>query len=371
MSRHSGTALIIGCGLAGSAAAAALARRGWGVTVIADDGADRASGIPAAVMAATIGGATDPLTRLRRRGLNVSETWLAHLERAGCDCGRVARGALLLPGNERDRARHRRVPGDDPAARHVTPAQARAAIGIEPPADGVLHSRGGCIQPDRLATALRSLPGAVIHRVSGRVERLVAHADGWTAENAAGEPLATAATTILAAGTACTRLWPDTRRWLLPARGQATAFRATTTTAGLRVPVSGGGYITPAIDGIHWAGATLQRGDTDPLPRSEDDQTNLTFTRDRLGLEATPEAVDRFVGFRATTPNRIPLVGRLADNLWITAGHGAHGLLTTPLCGQLLAHAVEGNRHPLLRFLDPGTRRDGHPTDANPNNQPP
>ncbi len=365
MSRQSGTALIIGGGLAGSAAAAALARRGWRVTLIAEDGADRASDIPAAVMAATIVGATDPLTRLRRRGLNVTESWLAHLEQAGYDCGRIARGTLLLPGNERDRARHRRVPPDDPAARHVTPAEALTAIGIEPPTDGVLHNRGGCIQPDRLATALRSVRGGVIHPVAGRVDRLVAHGDGWTAESAAGERLATAATAILAAGTACTRLWPETRRWLLPARGQATAFRKTAATAGLRVPISGGGYVTPAIDGIHWAGATLQRGDTDPLPRTEDDRTNLAFAQTCLGLDTMPTPLDRFVGFRATTPNRIPLVGRLADDLWITAGHGAHGLLTTTLAAQLLSDAIEGHHHPLLRFLDPETRRDGHPTDAN------
>jgi len=365
VSRSRRTALVIGDGLAGSAVAAALVRRSWRVTLIADDGAGRASDVPAAVMAATIGGATDPLTRLRRRGLNVTEAWLAHLERAGFDCGRIARGSLLLPGNERDRARHGRVPPDDPSARHVTPAEARAATGIESPSDGVLHGRGGCILPDRLATALRSVHVDAIHLVPGRVARLVRHADGWTAESTTGEPLSTEPTAILAAGTACTRLWPNSRRWLLPARGQATAFRATAAISGPRLPISGGGYITPAIDGIHWAGATLQRGDTDPLPRAEDDRTNLEFARTCLGLDEVPDPLDRFVGFRATTPNRIPLVGRLAEHLWITAGHGAHGLLTTPLAAHLLADALEGRHHPLLRLLDPETRRDGHPTDAN------
>lgn len=365
MSRKPRTALVIGGGLAGSAVAAALARRGWRVTLIADDGAERASAIPAAVMAATIGGATDPLTRLRRRGLSVSEGWIARLRQAGLDSGLRASGSLLLPGNERDRARHGRVAHDDPSAGHVTPADALLATGVEPPTNGVLHSRGGCIQPDRLASALRLLHGGAVHCLCGHVERLVAHDDRWSAESAGGEPLATAATAILAAGTACTRLWPDTRRWLLPARGQATAFRATAATAGLRVPVSGGGYITPAIAGTHWVGATLQRGDPERAPRVEDDQTNLEFAQRCLGLAAIPEPIDRFVGFRATTPNRIPLVGSLGDHLWITAGHGAHGLLTTPLAAQLLTDAIEDRRHPFLRFLAPTTRRDGHPTDAN------
>jgi tRNA 5-methylaminomethyl-2-thiouridine biosynthesis bifunctional protein len=153
----------------------------------------------------------------------------------------------------------------------------------------------------------------------------VAHGDGWTAESAAGEPLATAATAILAAGTACTRLCPETRRWLLPARGQATAFRATAATAGLRVPVSGGGYITPAIAGTHWVGATLQRGDTDPAPRAEDDQTNLAFAKACLGLADRPEPIDRFVGFRATTPNRIPLESGPPARLSPGPCHGSPG----------------------------------------------
>lgn len=365
MSPNPGTVLVIGSGLAGSAVGAALAQRGWAVTLIADHASDCASSVPAAVMAPTVGGATDPLTRVRRRGLAVTEGWIARLERAGRNCGRIARGALLLPGNERDRARHLRVASDDPAARRVTPAEARAAIGVEPAVDGVLHTRGGCIDPTRLAAGLRSLHEPAIECIEGRVERLVAVDGGWSAEDNAGNPLAGATLTILAAGTGCAHLWPGARRWLLPARGQATAFRATRATAGLRVPVSGGGYITPALAGTHWVGATLQRGDTDPVPRVEDDQTNLAFARACLGLAEKPEPIDRFVGFRATTPNRIPLVGSLAHNLWITAGHGAHGLLTAPLCAELLTDAIEGHQHPLLRFLDPGTRRDGHPTDAN------
>ncbi|MFW5969477.1 MAG: FAD-dependent oxidoreductase, partial [Halofilum sp. (in: g-proteobacteria)] len=285
--------------------------------------------------------------------------------------GRTACGTLVLPGTERDRERLRRLPPDEPGARHVTPREARAAFGIQPAESGVLHRRGGCIRPDRLALAMQALHGGRIRLLEGYVDRLVARRDGWTAENAAGEPLATARTAVIAAGAGCVRLWPNTRRWLLPARGQATAFQGTAATSGLRVPVSGGGYVTPAIDGVHWAGATLQRGETDPLPRADDDRINLTFARDRLGLDAVPEPVDRFVGFRATTPNRIPLAGDLADGLWITAGHGAHGLLTAPLCAQLLAHAIEGHRHPLLRLLGPKRRRDGHSTETHPYRQSP
>lgn len=371
MSRDRRTALIVGSGLAGRFAAAALARRRWHITLIDDEATDRASAIPAGVMAPAIGGARDPLTRLRRRGLAVTERWLDQLERAGLDAGRIARGALLLPGNERDRARHGRFRADDSTARHVRPAEARVSVGVDPSTDGVLHARGGCIQPGRLTDALHLLHQGTVDCVRDRVYRLEMRDVGWTAENASGEPLAHGAIAVLAAGAGCIRLRPDTGRWLLPARGQATAFRATDATAGLTVPVSGGGYITPAIEGVHWAGATLQPGDTDTAPRPEDDRTNLAFVRERLGLAMAPEPVDRFVGLRATTPNRIPLLGTLADGLWITAGHGAHGLLTAPLCGHLLAHALEGHRHPLMRVLDPATRRDGHPAKANPDHQPP
>ena len=348
-------AIVIGAGLAGGAAAAALARRGRDVLLIATDTA--ATDVPAAVISPSIAPAADPLSRLRRLGGRVTRAWMHHLDARGIDCGRVADGVLILPQRARERARRDRLAGTGGHIRRLDPEAAHAVSGFRPAEDVVLHRAGGCLVPARFATGLRSEAGARMQRLDARVAGLERAGDTWLLRDGAGAVIATGAPVVLAAGADSARLWPAVRPWLLPARGQATAFAPTPETATLRLPLSGGGYVTPPIDGIQWVGATLQRGDADPQPRPADDRINLHFVRDRFGLERAPQRLASFVGIRATTPDRLPLVGQLEDGLWISAGHGSHGLLTAPVAAHIIAERILGRRAPrVARLLGPQRR---------------
>ena len=84
------------------------------------------------------------------------------------------------------------------------------------------------------------------------------------------------------------------------------------------------------------------------------------------------------MGYRATTPDYLPMVGQLADaqkllhhfahlrkdknyrfteampwltGLYINAGHGSKGLITAPLCAQLLAAQMAGEVLPVGRSI--------------------
>lgn len=349
-------ALIIGSGIAGSALAAVLCRRGHRVTLVAAQQSEQlASAVPAAVMAPPIGHATDPLSRIRLRGLHCTRAWLTGIADAGLDNGERTRGVLVRPLGERAWRRHgclAHAPG------------AASAAGIEPPPRAIIHTRGAWLAPPVLAHALRTSCAERLSVATGHVRSVTRDRTGWHAHDDAGRQLATAAELIVAAGVGTGRLLLSVQHLLHPARGQATAFRASADTRALRLPISGGGYLTPAADGIHWVGATLQRGDVDTAPRAEDDRLNLELARTLLGLPEAPAPVDRFVGLRATTPNRIPLIGRCAEGAWVSAGHGAHGLLTGLLGAHLLADALAGRRHPWLRLTAPLERRDrGRSTD--------
>jgi glycine/D-amino acid oxidase-like deaminating enzyme len=59
--------------------------------------------------------------------------------------------------------------------------------------------------------------------------------------------------------------------------------------------------------------------------------------------------LERFVAIRATTSDRLPLVGPLDDGLWINAGHGAHGLMTAPLAAIRLARWIARGKGPRPR----------------------
>jgi tRNA 5-methylaminomethyl-2-thiouridine biosynthesis bifunctional protein len=111
------------------------------------------------------------------------------------------------------------------------------------------------------------------------------------------------------------------------------------------------GYVTPAIHGRHIVGATFQRDDTDLAPRAEDDETNRWRLARLLPEWEARQLQAACVSVRAATPDRLPLVGRLALGLYASLGHGSRGLTCAPLCGELLASMVCGEPLPLPRDL--------------------
>jgi tRNA 5-methylaminomethyl-2-thiouridine biosynthesis bifunctional protein len=132
------------------------------------------------------------------------------------------------------------------------------------------------------------------------------------------------------------------------------------------------GYVTPAVDGIHCAGATLDADDTDPNPRLADHRENLQRLDAILpgyGKDLDPETLAGRVGFRPMSPDRLPIVGPVvaADDLWVINGFGARGLVWASLCAELLASQIAGDPLPvegelvhalaMSRFDDRRTRR--------------
>lgn len=61
-------------------------------------------------------------------------------------------------------------------------------------------------------------------------------------------------------------------------------------------------------------------------------------------LPALPrlDALRTWVGFRPATPDKLPLVGRWQDGLWVAAGHEGLGVTTAPGTARLLADLVTG-----------------------------
>ncbi len=134
-----------------------------------------------------------------------------------------------------------------------------------------------------------------------------------------------------------------------------------------------GGYLTPALDGLHCVGATFDLHDPDPAPRDQDDAANLAQLRRHLpdhwaelGGDAI-RVVDRRVGLRCQSTDFLPLAGPLPDparddlaalpGLWLSIAHGSRGITGTPLCAEILADRISDAPppadRPLLDALDP------------------
>ena len=106
---------------------------------------------------------------------------------------------------------------------------------------------------------------------------------------------------------------------VFPARGQITRFALATGCRAPRRVVTGRHYAIPDGDTVY-VGATFDRGITDAAPRASDDAANRTALAELLpDVTVRSRALSGHAGVRATTPDRMPLIGPVPD-----AGAGRH-----------------------------------------------
>jgi glycine/D-amino acid oxidase-like deaminating enzyme len=73
-------------------------------------------------------------------------------------------------------------------------------------------------------------------------------------------------------------------------------------------------------------------------------------------LEAPPRVTHRWSGIWGTTPDLLPLAGRVPgrDGVWVAGGYSGHGNVLGFACGRLVADALLGHPADELRVFDPG-----------------
>ncbi|SFP32286.1 FAD-dependent 5-carboxymethylaminomethyl-2-thiouridine(34) oxidoreductase MnmC [Variovorax sp. 770b2] len=356
-----GRCAVIGAGLAGSAVAASLARRGWQVTVLdaASRPASGASGLPVGVLAPHVSPDDALLSRLTRAGIRA--TWF-ELQRL-LEEGRDWRASGVL---ERRPEGDTRVPAgwSDSGPNESWPASAEQleAAGLPAGAAALWHARAGWVRPSRLIEAWLRQPG-VEFRGNAAVARLARNTDGWQLFDAADRLLIAADRVVVAAGFESGRFAPGLP--LQPVRGQVAWGHANDRVLPA-TPLNGDGHLiahVPDADGapLWLAGATFERDSTDLAPNAADGASN----RDRLArLHPTAAAalapafergeVNAWVGVRCASGDRRPLVGPLDEDtagLWTCTALGSRGLSFAALCAELLAAQWHGEPLPLPATL--------------------
>lgn len=334
---RAGTALVTGAGLAGSAVAHSLARRGWRVLVLdaAAQPASGASALPGGLLCPSVSRDDNTLSRLSRCGVRLTLQRLAELLPPGEHWAQSGVLEHCVDGKNPLPADWPQCPPDGPGAEagaacagdpphpaldwshRATGEQLRAAH-LPEGAVALWHRAAAWVRPAHLVAAQLAHP-AIEWRGGCTVARLqsVAAAAGdrpqWQALAGDGSVLAQADIAIIATGAAAARLLPPMledapsgmaasaepasgpRPWpLRPLRGQITqgwldgdahAARA----AVPPFPVNGHGNFTPLPDGkggadgtarpaLHWVmGSTFERG-IDALPPTPAEQATAHAT---------------------------------------------------------------------------------------------
>lgn len=342
---------VIGAGVAGSSAAHRLAARGYVVTVI------EAAAAPAEGASGNVAGVFRPLPSLGNTRL--SRLLLAcflHGQRHLATLPGVRRGmtgVLHLARDAKHEDTQRRVAEQQTPPpellRFVARDEAARLAGWPVEMGGWWFPGGGWIDPRSLCRA--QLAGLPV-RYGRRVERLERTGGQWRLLDADGMMIAEAPTVVLASGIATPRLAPGVPLPIVRVGRGLVSHLPEDAVPPFNIVATRNGYVTPAVDGIHCAGATLTPDDTDPMPRRDDHVENLLRLDAILpgyGKDLDPARLAGRVGFRPMSPDRLPIVGPLSasDGLWIVNGFGARGLVWAPLCGELLAAQIAGEPLPL------------------------
>ncbi|QIL80456.1 FAD-dependent 5-carboxymethylaminomethyl-2-thiouridine(34) oxidoreductase MnmC [Diaphorobacter sp. HDW4A] len=361
-----GACMVIGAGLAGSACAASLARRGWQVTVIdANHAAAGASGLPAGVFSPHVSPDDSVLSRLSRAGVRSTLQTLSLMERGTewDDCGVLEHRVDGTPGIPRAWSEDAKHSGTD-WSRTATPEQC-TANGVPPDATTCWHLRAGWVRPPLLVAHQLAHP-AIQQIDKAGVTQLVRELgdDGprWCAINAQGDSIAVADLVIITAGFDSHALLQQ--RWPLQAlRGQVSwglHDDSTNDAPWPQVPVNGHGNLVPHVPmggkGQGWVlGSTFER-DVTELPPSAADRAmahaeNLGKLRELVPPLASAmepsfsnshaTEVQGWSAVRCASHDRLPIVGPVdhaeLPGLWVSTAMGSRGLTLSVLCAELLA----------------------------------
>jgi tRNA 5-methylaminomethyl-2-thiouridine biosynthesis bifunctional protein len=376
-------AVVLGAGLAGSAAALALARRGWRVDLL-DAGpgpAAGASGNPAGVLMPHLSADHGMLSRFTLTAAEFAWRWIESLGVAPEHLPRDRCGVLWLADGARLRERLARIgarlPLPETILRTVDAGQAAELAGVGVTLPGLFLPLAGWVDPAALCRAQLDAAGATL--ISGRrVARVLRDGDSWYLEDDQGRTIAAAPRVVLANAHGLPDLHPGIE--MRPLRGQLSVLPPDPATRLLRRVLCYEGYVTPATPAGHICGASHVRGDTDTALRAREHADNLAALA-RIWPAAwtgRPPPMAGRAALRYNAPGRLPLVGALPDmpafeqtygdlhhgrsadrypdapclpGIYTSLAHGSRGLATAPLSAELLASLMHGDPLPLPREL--------------------
>jgi tRNA 5-methylaminomethyl-2-thiouridine biosynthesis bifunctional protein len=401
--------LIIGGGLAGCAAAWALAELGWHSTVLERNAelAEEGSGNPAGLFHGIVNLQDGLHARFNRAAaLATSEavkTAIAQHRTLG-DVQGLLRLETSLNHVQMQRALHELgLPRD--YVQVVSDAKASAMCGMPLQHPAWFYPGGGWVQPAALARAFFEQASTHATLQAGvTVHSLHFEAGRWQALDPEGRLIDAAPTLVLAnAGDALRLLgsppWPIER-----VRGQisiapAAAFGAAGSPGRTLLPVAGSGYLLPEVDGRVTFGATAQPGDDDTTVRSADHITNLAQLARLTGAipNLDPSTLEGRTAWRCTSRDRLPVIGAVPElpcfesgtvpapaparrvdqprfvprvpGLFVFTALGSRGITWSALGGRVVASAITGAPAPLetslldaidpARFITRELRRSG------------
>jgi tRNA 5-methylaminomethyl-2-thiouridine biosynthesis bifunctional protein len=378
-----GSAIVVGAGLAGASVAFRLAEAGWQVTVLEENDA------VASAASGNLAGTVHPLItadwNLRSQWylqgfeatLRVLLPWLESAEIEGDLQGMVQ---LLVTETSLERVKDALVRVGLPAdlAVWLTQAEASKKVGGPVTAPGLFFPQGGWLNPPSVVK--RCLQHASIQvRTSQSVKTIEKAADSenhqaWSVvtESTNQSQVLTADIVIVATGSLNADLNAQLGLPIRPVKGQVSHLEADQQAYALKYPVTHGGYSSPCGHGHAVTGATFEAPDLGEALSIDGHFTNLETAQKALPdwITAPAESLQGRIAFRPTTPDHLPIFGAVPDRAWlneaylsqshthavylypeqryqkglyVSNGHGPRGLMSVFLAAESILADLQGS----------------------------
>lgn len=323
-------AVVIGAGLAGAAVCERLCARGWEVELHERHAgpAQEASGNHAGTFHPLATPDDSVMARLTRASyLYALQRWpfLENLRWDPC-------GVLQLARTAKEESSQQRAVAGWPAeyAQYVAREDAARHAGVPVPAGGLWFPQSGWIKPRSLVRAQLAACGDLLHkRFSSDLKALPE------------TPVV-----ILANSGEAPKLQPVPHLRLRRVRGQLSYVPAGRIEPP-HVVVLRGGMVLPPVDGVCVVGASYDLDDEDAATREDSHAGNLERLEQVLSQKVEKVSLEGRVAFRAVTPDRLPVVGKIAEGVYGAFAYGSRGLVWAALAAELIACELEGEPLPV------------------------
>jgi tRNA 5-methylaminomethyl-2-thiouridine biosynthesis bifunctional protein len=378
-----GTAIVVGAGLAGASVAYQLAEAGWKVTVLeeSDSVASAASGNLAGTVHPLITADWNLRSQWYLQGFEATLRrllpWLASEEIQGDLQGMVQ---LLVTETSLERVKDSLVRVGLPEALAVwlTTAEASEKIGGQVTVPGLFFPQGGWLNPPsvvkrclqhKMITVLTSETVKCIEKVSSLdtdqawsvVTQSKNQSQSWDAD-----------IVVVATGSLNRALNVQLGLPIRPVKGQVTHLEADQQAYPLKYPLTHSGYSSPCGNGKAVTGATFEAPSLSEELSIEGHLTNLDNASKALPnwVNDSAESMQGRIAFRPTTPDHLPIFGAVPDKEWlqtaylsqshthavylykeqhyqkglyVSNGHGPRGLMSVFLAAESILAELQGS----------------------------
>jgi len=118
------------------------------------------------------------------------------------------------------------------------------------------------------------------------------------------------------------------------------------------VTVSGECTVARTDEGYLSVGSTYDRENLDLEVRPEENKKLVEEAKRVLGISIDENSIiSARTGLRATTPKKIPMIGRVDENLYVNVGFGSRGFVFAPLAAEILTYFIDGGIPPIENHL--------------------